>query len=209
MAGLASRVPGAVAALAVAGCTGAALPDPRLTAAEFAAAAARGDAQAVHGLLTRASRRDFGLEGTRRLLADGRSEILRQAGALASPSASVRAIAEVPYVDGERAVLEVDGGQYRISAAAGLPPAARTPAQALTALRSALARRSYAALVRLLAKETRGSIEGDLRTLVEGLDRPESLEVKVHGEAAEVEIPGGHKVLLKREAGLWHVLDFD
>jgi hypothetical protein len=106
-------------------------------------------------------------------------------------------------------VLEVEDGKYRISAAAGLPFGARTPAAALSELRRALAQRSYAALIRVLSSDTRGAVEGDMRTLVEGLERPDALDVKVHGESAEVSVPGGHKVLLKREAGIWRVHDFD
>ena len=53
------------------------------------------------------------------------------------------------------------------------------------------------------------AIEGDLRSLVVGLEHPEGLEVNVAGDAATVQIPGGHEVKLKREAGVWHVEDFD
>jgi hypothetical protein len=106
-------------------------------------------------------------------------------------------------------VLDLEGGHFRVSAAAGLPAGARTPAQALGELRGALARRSYAALVRVLSGETRSALEGDMRSLVEGLEHPDALDVRAHGETAEVEVPGGHKVLLKREAGVWKVVDFD
>jgi hypothetical protein len=142
-------------------------------------------------------------------LDEGRAEIMQQARAMASPSANVRAVAEVRYVDGEVSVLVVEGGRYRISAAAGLPAGARTPSQALGELRGALSRRSYPALVRLLSSDTRAALEGDVRALVSGLERPDTLSVKVHGETAEVEVPGGHKVLLKREAGVWRVFDLD
>ncbi len=199
----------AAAAVVVGGCSGAALPDPRLTAAEYAAAAARGDARAVHALLTEDARQAFGLAGTARLLADARGEIVRQAKGMASPGAAVHAVAEVRYLDGEQALLSIERGRYRISAAAGLPPGARTPSQALGELRGALARRSYAALVRVLSSETRAALESDLRSLVTGLLRPDSLAIKIHGETAEVEVPGGHKVLLKREDGVWRIHDFD
>jgi hypothetical protein len=96
-----------------------------------------------------------------------------------------------------------------VSAAAGLPAGARTVAEALGELRGALAERSYAALVRILSTDTRGAIEVDMRSLVSGLEHPDALEVKVHGETAEVDVPGGHKVLLRREAGVWRVHDFD
>ena len=206
-AGLA--VSGVVTALAVAGCSGPTLPDPRTAAREYAEAAKKNDAHAVYALLTDDARTAYGLAGTQKLLGDARKEIVDNANAMASPRATVRASAEVRYVDGETAVLAIEHGHYRISAAAGLPTAARTPSQALSELRGALSRRSYPALVRLLSSETRATVEGDLRSLVTGLERPDALPVKIHGETAEVEIPGGHKVLLKREAGVWRIQDFD
>jgi len=160
-------------------------------------------------MLTDEAKVALGAEGTRRLLSDAREEVLRQTKAAVSDRAKVRAVAEVPFVDGEHAVLEVEGGRYRISATAGLPFGARTPSAALSELRRALAQRSYASLMRVLTSDTRGSLEGDMRTLVDGLERPETLDVKVHGESAEVSVPGGHRVLLKREAGVWRVHDFD
>jgi hypothetical protein len=53
------------------------------------------------------------------------------------------------------------------------------------------------------------TVESDLRTLVEGLKDPSSLEVRVRDEEAEVDVPGGHTVKLKREAGVWRIRDFD
>lgn len=169
----------------------------------------RNDAQAVYDMLTDDAKVAYGAEGTRRLLADAREEVLRRTRAVDSSRAKLKAVAEVPYVDGERAILEVEEGRFRISAAAGLPFGARTPGAALAGLRNALSQRSYSALVRVLSSDTRGALEGDMKTLIQGLERPDSLDVKVHGESAEVSVPGGHRVLLKREAGVWRVHDFD
>lgn len=200
---------GVAAALFAQACAATKLPDPRVVAREYAEAAKKSDARAVYSFLTEDARATYGVAGTQRLLADARKEIVDNANAMASARATVRASAEVRYVDGESAVLAIEHGQYRISAASGLPTAARTPSQALGELRGALSRRSYPALVRLLSSETRAAVEGDLRSLVTGLERPDALPVKIHGETAEVEIPGGHKVLLKREAGVWRIHDFD
>jgi hypothetical protein len=43
---------------------------------------------------------------------------------------------------------------------------------------------------------------------VRGLQDPETLEIEVEGDRAEVELPGGHVVKLKREAGAWRIEDF-
>jgi hypothetical protein len=204
---------GAVAALVLSGaafgCGHAAIPDPKATALQFANAASRGDAQAVHRLLTQQAQSRYGVEGTRRLLVESRGEIATWASRMASGQSKVDTVAEVKYVDGEHASLELEGGAFRVSAASGLPAGARTPAEALEELRGALARRSYAALLRILSSDARGAVEDDMRSLVGGLDHPDTLEAKVHGETAEVQVPGGHKVLLKREGGVWRVHDFD
>ena len=65
------------------------------------------------------------------------------------------------------------------------------------------------ALLGVLSAETRQALEGDLKSLVEGLENPDTLDVKVSGDHAVVEVPGGHQVKLRREAGVWHVQDFD
>ena len=65
------------------------------------------------------------------------------------------------------------------------------------------------ALMRVLSPATRSAIESDLRTLVDGLSRPEGLNVQVSGEVAAVQIQGGHLVRLRREGGVWKVEDFD
>lgn len=199
----------ALAATAMAGCAARALPDPRDTVAEYRDAAARGDSRAVHRLLTEDARAAYGEAGTKRLLDDAKGEIVAQATAAAAKSAEVRAVAEVPYAGGERAVVDVNAGRYRVSAAAGLPSAARTPSQALADLRAALSRRSYAALVHLLSTETRQALERDLRALVDGLANPDALEVKISGATAEVTVPGGRRVILKKEEGVWRVHDLD
>ena len=72
-----------------------------------------------------------------------------------------------------------------------------------------IARRSYASLMRMLTPATQNAIEQDLRSLVTGLERPESLPVRVTGDTAVVQVPGGHMVKLKKEGGIWKVDDFD
>jgi hypothetical protein len=80
--------------------------------------------------------------------------------------------------------------------------------QALEQLRCVLVRRSYAGLVRVLMPATRSATEADLPSLVEGLERPEALEVQVTG-ARPLWRSRDHQVRLKREAGVWRIDDFD
>ena len=96
-----------------------------------------------------------------------------------------------------------------MTSAGALPGGARTPEQALDQLRRVIARRSYAGLMRVLSPATRAAIEQDLRSLVDGLEHPETLPVQVTGDTALTNVPGGHRVRLKRDGGVWRVDDFD
>jgi hypothetical protein len=196
--------------LALPGCLAGRVPDPRGAVADYADAAKRGDADAIYDLLSEKGRRSLTREEVRRIVKDERGELADAAKALSAPGVVVKARARVRYTDGEDTSLELDDqGVFRISGADALPAGARTPEQALEELRRVLARRSYAGLMRVLSPATRSAIEGDLRGLVTGLEHPEGLEVTVVGDSATVQIPGGHEVKLKREAGVWHVEDFD
>jgi hypothetical protein len=184
------------------------LADPGTTARAYAEAAKRGDADAIHRLLSERSKRDLGLEGTRRLVKDARAELESQAQRLTGPDARTEAIAVLRYADGEQATLELEGGVFRVGSAASLPALARTPEQALSDLRQALSRRSYAALVRVLTAETRSGLDSELSAIVRGLEDPETLDVEIDGDRAQVELPDGHVIKLKRETGAWRVEDF-
>lgn len=199
----------ALALGAVAGCARAPMPDPKETLRAYEAAAAKGDARAIYGMLTERSRKSLRPGDIERIVADERVELATQAKAVADARAVVRASARVRYPDGENATLDVEEGGFRVSSADGLPAGARTPAEALQQLRRALARRSYAALMRVLSPSTRSAIETDLRSLVDGLSHPDGLDVQVSGDVASVLVQGGHFVKLRRDAGVWRVEDFD
>jgi hypothetical protein len=195
------------AAIGAMACQRARVADPGAVVAAYAEATRRGDSDAVYGLLSERSRRDLGRDGTRRLLMDAKKELAAQSTFLARPDAKPDAVAVIRYQDGEEAELALEEGVFRVSSAAALPASPRTPNEALASLRKALARRSYAALVRVLAAETRSALESDAAAIVRGLEDPETLEIEVEGDQAEVELPGGHVVKLKRESGVWRVED--
>jgi hypothetical protein len=199
----------AVLVVVTAGCARTRIPDPRDTVRAYEAAAARGDARALHGMLSERSRKSLAVADVERILADERAELATQAKAMQDPSAVVRSSARVRYADGEDATLDVEDGRFQVSSADALPAGARTPNEALEQLRRVLARRSYAGLMRVLSPATRSAIEGDLRSLVDGLAHPEGLDVQVSGDVAQVQIQGGHFVKLRRDSGVWKVEDFD
>lgn len=192
----------------LAGCR-ASVPDPREAVRAYADAARRGDADSLYGMLDDQGRRALSLTEVRRRVADERAELADVGRTLLGSGVAVKARATVRWADGETAAVELVPDGFRIAAADALPSGAKTPAEALGALRRVLARRSYAGLIRLLSPATRSALEGDLRALVDGLERPEGLEVHVAGDGATVQVPGGHEVKLRREAGVWRVEDFD
>jgi hypothetical protein len=63
--------------------------------------------------------------------------------------------------------------------------------------------------MRVLTADTRSAAENDVRSLVRGLEHPDTLDIRVTGDTARVELPSGHSVTLKKEAGVWRVEDFD
>lgn len=193
----------------VAGCLGRSVPDPRDAAAEYASAAAKGDADALYDMMTTSAQRARTRAEVKKLVAEERGELADAAKTLGGKDTRVEATARLRYDDGEEAQLDLRGGRFWVSAAGALPGGSRTPEQALEQLRRVLARRSYAGLMRVLTPQTRAAIEQDLRTLVTGLERPDTLRVEVTGDGATVSVPGGHSVKLKREAGVWRVDDFD
>ena len=195
--------------IAVLGCSRPAVPDPRAAAQEYARAAEAGDHAAIYALLTDRSQRELGPAGTQALVRDARDELKERAANLKQGPLNVQARAEVRFDDGEKAFLELESGHFRVAQTGTLPSGAVTPAQALDELRVALARRSYPALMRVMTSSTRGSMENNMRGLVDGLEQPETLDIQVDGDRASVELPDGHTVKLKREEGLWKIDDFD
>jgi hypothetical protein len=199
----------ALALFLAVGCAGQRLPDPKVTARAYANAAARGDADAIYALLTPEGQRALGPTGTRQLVRESQSELKKAAQSLQSDAIRVEASSETRFVDGESATLVLEDGRFRVDAASILPARPRTPSQALSGLRRALARRSYPALMALMTGDSQSALESDLGSLVSGLEHPETLDIQQTGDSAEVQLPSGHRILLKREAGVWRVLNFD
>lgn len=200
---------GALGTFFLAGCAGSSVPDPKVAAGEYAQAAARGDSDAIYEMMTTSARRSRSRDEVRQIVKDERDELAEQSRALLSKEARVEATAHLAFDGGEKASLELDRGRFWVSAAGALPGGARTPEQALDHLRRVLARRSYAGLMRVVTPATRAAIEADLRSLVTGLEKPESLPVQTTGDTASVTVPGGHHVRLKRDGGVWRVDDFN
>jgi hypothetical protein len=190
-------------------CASRSVPDPKVAAAAYAKAAARGDSSALYAMMTSSARKARSKDDVDRLVAEERGELAEQARAIASKDARVDARARLRFEDGEEAALDLREGRFWVTSAGTMPGGAATPEEALDELRRVVARRSYAGLVRVLSPSTRAAIEEDLRALVTGLERPDTLQVQTNGDAASANVPGGHHVRLKREGGIWRIQDFD
>ena len=192
-----------------AGCAAKNELDPRSAADAYAKAAAAGDADALYAMMSDDARARRTAGEVRTMVADERAELLDRANALAARDAKIEARAKLRFADGEEATLDLERHRYLVTTAGALPGGARTPAEALDELRRVMARRSYAGLMRVVSSSTRAAIEHDLRSLVLGLENPSTLAIDPHGDDADVLVPGGHHVKLKREGGIWRVDDFD
>jgi hypothetical protein len=200
-------VPALVAGAA--GCTAGRVPDARSIADEYAAAVEHRDANALWAMCSESARRSLSREDVKRALDEQRDELLEQAKQLRSEGVKTEERARLRFADGEEVALELEKGAFRIASAGALPAGGVTPEEALDQLRRVLARRSYAGLLRVLTPATRAAVERDLRSLVEGLERPDTLPIQVTGDGAAASVPNGHHVRLRRESGWWRVEDFD
>jgi hypothetical protein len=160
-------------------------------------------------MLTEEDRRAISREEVRALVARDRQELRDEAALVTAPTTHTEATAKIRFRDGEQATLVLEGGRFRVSSAGTMPGGARSPEEALEQLRRALARRSYAALLRVLSPATRAAVERDLRGLVTVLEKSGTLPVEQSGDVATVQAPGGHRVKLRREGTVWYVEDFD
>jgi hypothetical protein len=191
------------------GCTAGAIPDPKEAAQQYASLASKGDSDRIYDMMTSEGQKARTRDDVKKIIDTERQELADQAMAVTAPGTRVQATARLRFDDGEETALELRGGRFWVTSAGALPGGAHTPEAALDQLRRVVARRSYAGLLRVLTPRTRAMIEQDLRSLVEGLENPDTLAVHVTGDAASVSVPGGHHVRLKREGGVWRIDDFD
>lgn len=190
-------------------CASSSVPDPRSAASAYARAAKKGDADALYDMLSESAKRERTRESVRADVKATKQELADVARDVTKPNAKVDASAQLRLEDGERVTIDMSAGEYRVGSAGLLPGPGRSPEEALETLRRAVSRRSYPALMRILSPATRAAIEADMRSLVTGLERVDGLVVRVNGDVAEVSVPGGHHVKMRRESGLWTVEDFD
>lgn len=169
----------------------------------------KGDADAAYELLSDGAKRSFGRKGVAELIEQHRKELTQRGQAAAAPHARVEASALVTFADDRSARVTLERGRYRVAAAGAFPAAAATPLDALRELREVLSRRSMRGLLRILTRDTAQTLEGSLEDLLKALDEPSSVDIELEGRRAVAKLPGGHRVELEREDGVWKVKEFD
>ena len=154
------------------------------------------------GLRARCDRACF-----RRLWRENRVELQELGTQLSQSSARAVARAQLELDGGERVVLVLEGGQWRLEGGIMDAQALSTPLDTVLELRRALQRQSLPSLLRVLSAERRAAWLAAFDKSVQQTRDPLDLRVEVHGDEAVVHLTGGGEILLKREAGQWHVWD--
>lgn len=197
--------------LALAGCGAATtVPAPEDAVRSYLAAVRAGDAEALHALLDAETRAQVSADELVAAMAANEAELSEQADAVEEAlGRGTDAQARVPLGDGERAVLIIEDGRWRLLGGVLDAPALRTPRDAVLALRRALRRRSMRGMSRVLAREPRAELEAEILQFLEDTEDDLDLEYEVRGSVATVRTSSGREVHLIREAGEWRVLEVE
>jgi hypothetical protein len=146
------------------------------------------------------------LEEHTALLRENQQELTAVGAALDQAGPRARARAIVALSSGERVVLVLEDGGWRVDGGVLDAVGLNTPLDAIGALRRALMRRDLPSLETVLSRQTRAEWEDEIRRVVESTSDPADFEVEVDGNRAIVHAGGG-VIELVRESGGWHVVD--
>lgn len=159
---LAAGALGAALAVVAACSAGPAQQAPSDTLRAYAAALEQGRVDEAYRLLSNEAKRSMSLEAFRRAVRDNPQDALEIAHALARPSSDPEVTATVTLPSGEELALVLEGGQWRIDAAAVDLYGQSTPRQALLGFLRAYERKRYDVLLRYVPDaEREGAAEGD------------------------------------------------
>ncbi len=197
----------AVGLLGCASTAPARVPDPALSARRFAAALREDKPDAAYALLDPELRATLDRARFGRLWRENRAELVELGTQLERAGTTTPARAELELEDGERVVLLLEQGHWHVAGGVLDAQALDTPLDAVAELRRALLRQSMPSLLRVLARERRAAWVAAFEKTVQQSADPLDLRVEVHGNDAVVHLSGGGQVLLRKEAGRWHVWD--
>jgi hypothetical protein len=192
------------------GCGGAQaarVPDPGVDARRFAIALRDDQPDVAYALLDRSAQQSLDRARFQQLWRENRIELQQLGAQLARSALQPRAHAQLDLESGERVVLVLEDGQWRVQGGLFDAQALSTPLDSVLELRRALQRQSLPSLLRVLSHERRAAWLSAFDKTVQQTRDPLDLRVEVHDDEAIVHITGGGEIHLKREAGQWHVWD--
>jgi hypothetical protein len=187
------------------GCARTEIPDPRDAARTYQEAVERGDPQALHALLSEEGRVAYSPEDIALLLEQDRMEIQAQAASVNEPDARVEGRARVMLADQREAELTFSESRFWVQGTLALPFQSQSPEELLQSLATALDSRSLPLLLSLLTEEQRSRVEERLDALSASLALRNGAVVRVRGERAEIELPDGQLLVLRRQHGSWQI----
>jgi hypothetical protein len=199
-------------ATSVACIGGGSVPNPESAALAWAAAAERGDADALHGMLSKRSRATMSRTDVAATVASARAELRDQAGEIRATQQKnhIPAMAMLRWDDGTEASLIHEHGGFRVANAVLMPGGGTTPSEAVSGFREALKRRSYPAILRMLSPSLRAAVEAQLKGLEESIGDPDKLPYPGEaGDELEIKLENGHKLKLKRVDKTWYIDNFE
>ncbi len=185
------------------GCSrSAAIAPPSETLREIAVALRNADAEALHARLQPALREQVTVEAMRASLELSEGEAEGLAGELGE--ASLTPVMQLETSRGEVVELRSEDGAWRVHGGVFVPVLS-SPEDAVRSLRAALQRRSFEAMLDVLARGPRSDLQSELERFIEDTADPLSLHAEIDGNHARVRIGSGRVVHLLREGGEWRV----
>lgn len=140
---------------------------------------------------------------------NARGELEDQARGLESAKTKPAVRATVTFGDGVTADLVFIKGEWRISEGITVKLQAATPTDALRAFVKAVEERDYQAVMQLVSKSMRETIEREISDRLERLKKSLDREIEVTGNKARFQYDRRYKIELIKEDGQWKILDFD
>jgi hypothetical protein len=184
-----------------------AIASPEELIAKYLHAVEKADARAVWALLDEKIRSELTEADFVSSFTKYRAELLDRARLLKARVKEPAGIkAKVTYPSGLEADLVYTDG-WRLEGSLATPT--RTPQETLSALLLAAEQRNLSALMRLLSKSARSSVEQFLRDRIEKLHKALDQEIEVNGNRARVRLDPRSKIDLILEDGQWRILEVE
>lgn len=199
-----------LAGLCTVACAKTSIPDPRAAAEAWAEAAEKGDADALHAMLSKRSRATISKSDVAATVAQAKGELKDQAADIRAAKDKISAVAVLRWDDGTEASLVLSNGRFFVQSAMLMPGGGATASEAVAGFRDALRRRSYPALLRMLTPSLRAAVEAQLKGLEKSIGDPDKLPYPTDsGDELEIKLENGHKLRLKRVDKTWYIDNFE